>query len=156
MKGIEKMKKRICSICLAALATAFVLAPTAQAAAVQEQQIVSYETLEDGVVVKTTLVIHESMLRSSTKRATKIMDYQYDGTDIASVSLTASFGYDGSDAWVNSTSVDHTTYDGWSYGSETVSESGGTANLSAKLTKLFHTTVKVDISITCTANGVIS
>ena len=79
---------------------------------------------------------------------------------VATVTLQASFGYDGSSAWVISDSASHSTVSGWSYGSESLDASGNTASLSATLTQwsgiIPIQTVDVNISLTCSPTGEIS
>lgn len=79
------------------------------------------------------------------------------GEEIATATLTATFGYDGSDAWVVSSSGSHTVEPGWSYSGERISHSGGTATLTAtiKSTKGLGQ-FPVNISLTCSKDGDIS
>ena len=107
------------------------------------------------IEVEETLVVYTD-LRSNTKSADKTHTVKESGKVIAEVTLSASFGYDGRSSWVESTSSSHTTYSGWSYGSEKISESGGKATLSAMLRKPGSSNTPVNISITCTASGSIS
>ena len=108
------------------------------------------------ITVETTLVIHNSYLRSSTKSASKTQSLKYGGVEIGKVTLSATFGYDGKTAWVEDMDSSHSTSGSWSYGSEKISTSGGTATLTAKLTNLFDGTIPVNISMTCTPSGSIS
>lgn len=106
--------------------------------------------------VETTTLIYDSMARSNSRRADKIKTVKYDGNTIAEVTLTATFGFDSKTAWVISTSSSHTTYGGWSYGSETIARSGGKATLSAMLSNPQHRSIAVNISLTCSPTGQIS
>lgn len=61
----------------------------------------------------------------------------------------------GSSAWVNSKSVTHETYDNWSYSNESLTSSGGTATVTAKLRSGLKT-VNVNTSLACSAAGELS
>lgn len=112
---------------------------------------------EDGdFEVETVLSIHNSLLRANSRTASKTQSVKQNGTAVAEVTLTATFRYTGSSVSVTDTDSDYTTYNGWSYKNESISTSGGTASLSASLTKLLAGTVPVSISITCTPSGAIS
>lgn len=112
---------------------------------------------EDGdIEVETVLIIRDSLLRASSRTASKTKTYKSDGSVIGEVTLTATFRYDGSSVSVTDTDSSYDTYDGWSYKSENITTSGGTAKLSAKLTKTSYVDVAVNVSIKCTANGTIS
>lgn len=107
--------------------------------------------------VETTLFVYDSPLRSNTKSADKTHTVKYDGAVVAEVTLSASFSYDGTTtAKVVSASSSHSTSNGWSYKSESISKSGGTAKLTAKLTKLLTGEIPISISITCSPSGQIS
>lgn len=108
------------------------------------------------VEVETALTIQESFARSNTKRASTAQTFKFSGKVIAEVTLSATFGYDGKTAWVISASGSHTTYDGWQYGGEKITKSGGTAALTATLSKLTSSNVPVNISLTCSPTGEIS
>lgn len=108
------------------------------------------------VEVETALTIQESLARSNTKRASAAQTFKFSGKVIAEVTLSATFGYDGKTAWVVSASGSHTTYDGWKYGGEKITKSGGTATLTATLSKLTSSNIPVNISLTCSPTGEIS
>ena len=76
-----------------------------------------------------------------TKRANKKHSFTYQGENIATVTLFATFGYDGKSAWVEEASASHDTSGGWSYGREVIDTDGSTAALSARLTKSSFTPV---------------
>ena len=118
--------------------------------------MVEHYTTEDGIEVETTLTVHENRMRASYRSAEKETTYKSEGKVIAIVKLEATFGYDGKTAWVEEAGSDHTTYDGWSYGSEKISTSGNTAKLTAIVKKAGVATVPVSISMTCTPTGSIS
>ena len=108
------------------------------------------------VQIETILVVESSSLRSSTVPAYKIKTYSVDSEQIATVTLSATFGYDGKTAWVERTDSSYSVTGGWSYKNESITTSGGTANLTAKLTKLLTSSIPVEISMTCTPSGTIS
>lgn len=149
------MKKMFSTMLLSALLICATVLPTS---AVQQTDRTSevFYTECGPVEVETTLTVYESGARSNSKRASLTNTYKNNGKVIAEVTLNATFGYDGSTAWVISASGSHTTYDGWSYGSEKISKSGGTATLTASLSKSGAGTIPVSISLTCSPTGQIS
>lgn len=56
---------------------------------------------------------------------------------------------------MNSKSVTHETYDNWSYSNESLTSSGGTATVTAKLRSGIKI-VAVDTTLSCSATGVLS
>lgn len=108
------------------------------------------------IEIETVTVIHNLTSRSGSKSVDKTQTIKSSGKIIAEVTLSATFGYDGKTAWVISASGSHTTYDSWSYSNEKITKSGGTASLSATLSHLLHTSIPVNISITCSPTGQIS
>lgn len=121
-----------------------------------ESQSVSTQTLSDGTIVTSTITVFKSTTRASTRKATAVQDYERKGVLIATVSLTATFAFDGEDAWVHSTSSSNSTYNGWSYENEKIATSGDTAKLTAKLTKSGEINQNVKISLTCSPTGEIT
>lgn len=112
---------------------------------------------EDGdIEIETVLTIHDSPFRASSRTASKSQNIKYDGSTIAKVTLTATFRYDGSSVSVTDTDSSHTTYDGWTYKNEDILTYGGTAKLSAKLSKLNCSDIPFNIAMICTADGTIS
>ena len=110
---------------------------------------------EDGrLEIVTVLELSNSLLRTS-RTAHKTSYVNYDGERIAEVTLTATFGYDGDEAWVEESESDYETYDGWRYGSEEIEDSGGTVTLSAMLSHITEGRIPVDISMTCSPSGTI-
>lgn len=103
-----------------------------------------------------TLIVHDSSLRSSTKSADRIRTVKFGGVQIAEVTLSATFGYDGKTAWVVSTDSSHSTSGGWLYRSEKISDSGSTAKLTATLTHILDGDIPVSISMSCSPSGQIS
>ena len=124
-------------------------------AAPSDDRNISVTVSEDGrLEIITVLETGNSLLRASMP-AYKTSYVKYDGELIAEVTLSATFGYDGDEAWVEESESDYETYDGWRYGSEKIEDSGGTVTLSAKLTHATEGTVPVDISMTCSPDGTI-
>lgn len=155
MNKIISLKKR------ASLALVFVLllcAMTVPSGAVesayQKNEII--ETEFGLIEVETVLTVHKSLIRSNTKSADYKQTIKFSGDVIAEVTLFATFGYDGKTAWVISASGSHTTYDGWSYGSERITKSGGNAKLTATLSHSQYRNIAVNISLTCSPTGEIS
>lgn len=107
------------------------------------------------VTVETVTTVFDSELRSSSKTASRTVDVEVDGEVIATITLKATFGYDGSEAWVISASATKSTSGGWTYGSQNIDMDGGTATLTAKLTKLLRPSIPVEISLTCSPSGTI-
>lgn len=105
--------------------------------------------------IEETLTVY-SAARSNSKPASKSQSIKHNGVVVADVTFNATFGYDGSSAWVISASGSHTTYDGWSYSGERISKSGGTATLTATVSKLGYRNIPVSISMTCSPSGSIS
>lgn len=98
-----------------------------------------------------------SQSRSSTKTGYVTRNF-YDGsTLIATITLQATFRYDGSSVSVVSRSVTQSdTYDGWSYVQNSLTASGGTVTLSAKLTKWIILNTSFTMTLDCDEDGNIS
>lgn len=139
-----------------ALCVMMLCAAALPAGAVQsDDRNISVTVSEDGrLEIVTVLELSNSLLRTS-RTAHKTSYVNYDGERIAEVTLTATFGYDGDEAWVEESESDYETYDGWRYGSERIRESGDTVSLSAKLSHATEGTSSVNISMTCSPNGTI-
>lgn len=152
------MKKRIMTLCLMALMVVTMLVPTAQAVYIPEE-VITVVDLGNGVTVESILTVHESLAAFSTmatKTVTKNDVYRVGGQEVATISLTASFGYDGSTSWVNSASVTKSIASGWTYSNENLTTSGGTATVIAILKKSGITTTNIYTYISCSPNGDIS
>lgn len=108
------------------------------------------------IEIETITVVHNPTSRSGSKSVDKTQTVKFSNKTIAEVTLYATFGYDGKTAWTSSASGSHTTYDGWSYGDENISKSGGTATLTATLTHILHRDIPLNITITCSPTGQIS
>ena len=86
----------------------------------------------------------------------KQAEYSYNGTWIATVTLYATFSYNGSTVSVTNAYATRSLASGWIYYNESLTKSGGTASLSASLTRNGYGTVPVALSLTCDKNGNIS
>ena len=58
--------------------------------------------------IEETLIVYNN-LRSSSRTASKTATCRQNGSVVAEATLTATFGYDGSSAWVGNASGSHTT-----------------------------------------------
>ena len=153
------MKKRIISKCLMALIIVSMLASAALAEYMPEETVTIVKALENGITVESIITVHESFSAFSTmatKKATKTDTYKRNGTQIATVSITASFGYDGSSSWVNSASVSKSVSSGWTYSNEKITTSGGTATVTAILSKIGVASMDIYTYISCSPDGEIS
>ncbi|MCD8374266.1 MAG: hypothetical protein LUC20_04095 [Oscillospiraceae bacterium] len=152
--------KRILSGAIAALFIGLPLSTAhADFTAYENEDSYYVELMDNGITVETYTVIHDSLLSQNDTYAqsvTRTKNYKYNGEEIATVSLTVNFGYDGSSSWVNSTSVSKTVASGWTYSGQSISTSGGTAHLTATLKKALITTVDVDILLSCSPTGTIT
>ena len=151
---MSNLKKKISALMSVLLLACCVILP---ASAVETKQNVQVSYIDSGnIQVETVLIIHDSLMRAHSKGADLIQTYKSDGKVIAEVTLSATFGYDGEDAWVISADGSHVTYSGWSYGSERITESGDRARLTAKLSHSGDSSIPVSISLSCTPSGQIS
>lgn len=150
------MSRRISAFLIGVLllCTAALPCAAAQPASSVQQSVIHTEYGD--IVVTTTLTVYDSTARASTKRANKKHSFTYQGENIATVTLFATFGYDGKSAWVEEASASHDTSGGWSYGSEKIDTDGSTAALSARLTKSSFAPVDFTLSMSCTPSGKIS
>lgn len=147
------MKKTISMLTALVLVCAMLL-PSCFAS---ENTAVTIEDLGNGITVQRTVTVYESLLRSSTKKASTTMEYRNKGALIGTVTLTATFGYDGSRAWVVSASGSSSMESGWSYKNQSISNSGGTSRLTADIKNTsIGGSVPVNISLTCSKSGSIS
>ena len=153
---MKLIAKKFFSVILVGI-LAFSLLPVPKTLAV-EPATESMSTVEDfgnGITVETTLVIHPSVERSSTKTATLTRDYQKDGSWIATLALTATFSYSASGVSVVSASYTKNLASGWTFNSPNIKKTGGTAILTGDLKK-FPFNVPVDMKISCSPTGVIT
>ena len=148
------MKRKLSALLMcAAMFCCAALPAQAYAAAAPEVEVIRTE--HGDFTVETVLTVYPALSRAQTARADKVQTVKYGGEVIAEVTLSATFGYDGDEAWVEEAEGDSVTYDGWRYGSERIRDSGGTVTLSAKLSHATEGTVPVDISMTCSPDGTI-
>lgn len=147
--------KKVCSWSLVLLLMVSMALLPAQAAGSEQKGEVIHTEFGD-IEIETTTIIYNAMSRTNSVSADRTKTVKYNGTVIANVTLSATFGYDGKTAWVSSASSSHTTYNGWSYSNEKITKSGGTASLSAILSHLLHGNQSISISITCSPTGQIS
>lgn len=160
------MKKLFSLFLVFAMALSVSISGYAQETLPQKVQssTVTTKDLGNGLAVetKTTIFSTANAVQTgyTTRSATRTDTYKSNGSTVATVTLQASFGYNGSSAWVISKSASHSTVNGWSYGSESLEAYGNTASLSAVLTQWAGIipigTVDVDISLTCSPTGGIS
>lgn len=122
-----------------------------------ESEEVFRETLSDGTIVESVFTVYNSSARATGKSAdyTKTF-WDSNRNKMAVVTLYVDFSYDGTEAWIRSSYTDVTEYNGWTYGSERIRESGGTAKLTAKISKSGQTDRNVSMSISCSPNGVLT
>lgn len=152
------MKKRFISLCLVAVLSLALFIP-AHAEYIPEESVSSVIVMGNGITVEITLIVHNTSTVSraaSTKTASKTAVYKYNGAEIATIVIDASFGYNGTSSWVNSASVSKSVASGWTYSGESLTNFGGTATVTATLSKLFTPNVNVNTSITCSPAGAIS
>lgn len=164
------MKRVLSFLLVGALCLCFSV-PTFAAETVPQQNggtIVSEseENLGDGFTVETVVSVPKTEkgihfnASTQTRTASATSTVRHDGDWVGSITLTANFGYNGSSAWVNRMSTSHSVASGWTYENERTWKSGGTANMSASMSKKIAfipiTTVDPSASITCSPTGQIS
>lgn len=164
------MKRILSFLLVSALCLCFVV-PSFAAETVPQQNnktivSVSEKDLGNGFTMRTVISIPKtgksihSNTSTQTKTASATSTVRHDGTWVGSITLTANFGYNRSSAWVNRMSTSHRIASGWTYKNERTWKSGGTANMSASMSKKLGfipiTTVDPSVSITCSPTGQIS
>lgn len=148
------MKRKLSALLIGAMMFCCAVLPAqAYAAAVPEVEVIYTE--HGDFTVETVLIVYPALSRAQTARADKVQTVKYGGEVIAEVTLSATFGYDGNEAWVEEAESNYETYDGWSYGSEQIRQSGGTVTLSARLSHPTEGTGSVNLSMTCSPDGTI-
>ncbi len=146
--------KKFVSICLCIL-TLFSLSVSGMAAEpVASDQVAEEVSTGSGVSYVEELEISQ-LTRATARSATKSRTYTYDGDDIADISITGTFRYDGSTVTVSSMSYSQDTYNGWTFTLTSFTTSGGTIRLRGTLSKL-TLSVSVDMTLTCDEDGNIS
>lgn len=108
------------------------------------------------VTVTTVTEVYDSVARSSQKSVSKTQKIEYGGQLVATVTLKATFGYDGSDAWVVSSSGVRDISSGWSYSGQSIAKNGGSVTLTATLSKGIGVKIPISITMTCSPTGTIS
>lgn len=149
-------KKTLMLLVLAMLIGIFTIPASAAAQPNSEETEVIYVEGLGEVTVTTVTQVQEAGMRSSQKSASKARKFEYDGKEIATVTLKATFGYDGSDAWVISASGTKSISSGWSYSGQSIDKDGGSVSLTATLSKGIGMKVPVEITMTCSPSGTIS
>lgn len=132
------------------------ITPSIHAAGTSEVVYTNEYTLENGLTVQDEVTIYTAV-RASDKTASYKRSF-YDGdTLVAYIVLQATFAYDGSSVSVVSKSVTQSdTYDGWSYVQNSLTSSGGTVTLNAKLTKWIILNTSFTMTLSCDKDGNIS
>ena len=141
--------KKLVSL-LVVLSMAFIMSFSAFAEQPEQNIKVSTKVLENGIVVVDTLTTTGMETRSGVSHS-RTREYYSGSSRIASVTLSASFIYDGITAHATAASSSHWVASGWSYSGESVYTSGATAYLSATISG--STTIPVDITLTCDPYG---
>lgn len=127
-------------------------------AVAQSFPLVTYKetTLDNGIVIIDNLTPLDT-IRSNDTTYARTRTVKQNSATIAVIVLVATFRYDGNSVSVLSKSVTQSdTYDGWNYKQNSLTSSGGTVTLDAKLTKWLVMNIDIDMSITCDKNGNIS
>lgn len=159
------MKKKLCFVlaCILLFSSA-TTALAAQESPVSSDNIITQytEDLSDGYYVVVTLTEESSLARAQTKTASETYTV-YNSSDeaLAKYTLTATFTYDGSDAYCTSVSDSTTIYDDvWKFTSTNASYTGnvatGTFTLKRYLLGIVVDTFSDTLKIYCNQYGVIS
>lgn len=152
--------KRLLSIVLCVCATVMAISPLALAADVEENQNITYYA--DGSYSVTTITYDKQEDRISAQagvtevRANKQYDY-YDGSDklLWTLYVHGTFTYDGRTSKAKDADYSYSIYDSnWSFVSGSASYSGATAKATGRFKHI--TTITKTVSLTCSANGVLS
>lgn len=129
-----------------------------------EEQIVNttIEYFEDGSYIVTTITEEANNSRASTKIGSKISTYNNsDGETFWTYKITGTFSYTGSSSTCIAVSDSYTiSNDNWHMSSHSCSKSGnkafGTITMKYKLLGITTDTVSKDLTLTCSATGVLS
>lgn len=147
--------KRVMPFLLSVMLLSVALTTPITAASQELCQAVEVEKFGD-TTVETILTVYNTISINSARTVSKTKNYYSGSTLIATVTLNATFGYDGITAWVKSSSSSHTTFNGWNYSGETITPLGNSVSLSALLSKFPYASIPVDISLTCSPTGTVS
>lgn len=156
--------KKIISIMTTALLAICAFSVNINASTINEQKKQDdqkiIELLPNGDVIEETLVLENTLLRSSTKKGSRIVEYKKDGKVLWKATLSATFTYTGSSAKCTASSISATSYvSTWKITSKSASKSGNvaTGNVTAKQYYVSTPiqTVNRTLKITCSASGVL-
>lgn len=109
----------------------------------------------DGFYMITTTKLSDIQLYGGSVTGDKTADVYYSGTYVGSITITATFIYDGSRVGVESKSASASTSNGWSYKSKSATGSGGSATGSCTFYK-GSTSKSASVTVYCDKNGNIS
>lgn len=127
-------------------------------AAGQDREIIWHQEtpLGNGLIMIDEVSV-QSQTRSTNKDYTRTKVISDGNKTLAIICLYGVFRYDGKTVSVVAKSVTQAdTYEGWSYKQNSLTSSGGTIALDAKLTKLFVASIPVDMTLSCDKDGNIS
>lgn len=146
--------KKLLAFLLSVLAGALLVLPCLAA---DNGTILYHEEIDlgDGVTVVEELVEYRFARTSEKFESLTRTFYRY-GEKVAEITLSGNFSYSGTSALVKSGNVSKTTYNGWTYSQNSLSNHGGTISLSATLSKSGCSSIAVNMSMTCDCNGNIS
>lgn len=140
------------------IAFIFIISMFPCAFAAEQGTEVLYQEIDlgNGIVIIDRITEYTNA-RAAGKTATRTKEIYKDDVLIGSITLFGEFRYDGTSVSVFYKAVTRTdTYEGWSYKQNSLTSSGGTITLDAKLTKLLFLNIPFTITLTCDANGNIS
>lgn len=155
------MRKTV-AIFLTVLTIAFTLPGSCRVYAGETASPVSIEYFEDGTYTETYIEEINSMARSQTKSGKKTtVKKTADGTKLWSVTVTASFTYDGKTAKCTKASAGTAVFSSsWKKYSSSASKSGATGTASAVFKRYVGASVAESVtgkvSLTCSASGTLS
>lgn len=130
-----------------------------------EEKTVSSTTTEyfdDGSYLVTTITEEANNSRATTKTASKTATYKNsDGDILWTYKVTGTFSYTGSSSTCTAVSDSYTiSNDNWHMSSHSCSKSGnkasGTVTMKYKFLGITANTVSKDLTLTCSATGVLS
>lgn len=130
-----------------------------------EEKTVSSTTTEyfdDGSYLVTTITEEANNSRATTKTASKTATYKNsDGDILWTYKVTGTFSYTGSSSTCTAVSDSYTiSNDNWHMDSHSTSRSGntayGTVTMKRKFLGITTSTVSKDLTLTCSATGVLS
>lgn len=115
------------------------------------------EVLDNGIIV-TDEITEVSQARAYGKTCTRTRTFRDGDTVIAVIAFQATFKYDGTTVSVLSKSITRTeTYSGWAFNQESFTSSGGTVELTGKLTRwLIFNSSTFTMTLSCDKDGNIS